>query len=219
MVAKGEGEGWTGDPGLIDANYCLWNGQATRSCCIALGTITCCFWWSMMKANMRKRMCICICNWVTLLYSRKMTDHCKPSMIEKNENHLKKRNKKNLNLVNWKSKKNKRKKSPTPQVLLRDYLGKRGKGYLPVRDLSSLFRNDCLDHEGLSIRLVLLVIWAINLWSPSPSGSNPSEVCVLVVSILLPPNGSFSVCKTAQMVWLRILSTAFEEELKGLDFV
>ena len=28
VVAKGEGEGvgWTGDFGLIDANYCLWNG-------------------------------------------------------------------------------------------------------------------------------------------------------------------------------------------------
>ena len=27
-VAKGEGEGvaWTGNLGLIDANYCLWNG-------------------------------------------------------------------------------------------------------------------------------------------------------------------------------------------------
>ena len=28
MIAKGEGEGvgWTGSLGLIDANYCLWNG-------------------------------------------------------------------------------------------------------------------------------------------------------------------------------------------------
>ena len=28
VVAKGEGEGgeWTGNLGLIDANYCLWNG-------------------------------------------------------------------------------------------------------------------------------------------------------------------------------------------------
>ena len=40
VVAKGEGDGvrWTGNLGLIDANYCLWNGQAMRSCCIALGT-------------------------------------------------------------------------------------------------------------------------------------------------------------------------------------
>ena len=28
VVAKGEGEGvgWTGKLGLLDANYCLWNG-------------------------------------------------------------------------------------------------------------------------------------------------------------------------------------------------
>ena len=28
VVAKGEGEGvgWTGNLGLIDGNYCLWNG-------------------------------------------------------------------------------------------------------------------------------------------------------------------------------------------------
>ena len=28
VVAKGEGEGvgWTGNLGLIEANYCLWNG-------------------------------------------------------------------------------------------------------------------------------------------------------------------------------------------------
>ena len=41
VVAKteGEGMGWTGNLGLIDANYCLWNGQAMRSCCIAQGTI------------------------------------------------------------------------------------------------------------------------------------------------------------------------------------
>ena len=41
VVDKGEeeGMGWTGNQGLIDENYCLWNGLAMRSCCIALGTI------------------------------------------------------------------------------------------------------------------------------------------------------------------------------------
>ena len=41
-VAKEEGEGigWTGSLGLIDANYCIWSGEAMRSCCIALGTIS-----------------------------------------------------------------------------------------------------------------------------------------------------------------------------------
>ena len=42
VVAKGEGEGvgWFGNLGLIDANYCLWNGLAMRSCCVALGTMS-----------------------------------------------------------------------------------------------------------------------------------------------------------------------------------
>ena len=40
VVAKGEQErvGWIGSLGLIDTNYCLWNGLAMRPCCVALGT-------------------------------------------------------------------------------------------------------------------------------------------------------------------------------------
>ena len=40
VVAKGEGEGvgWIGNFGLIDANYCFWNGLALGSCSVALGT-------------------------------------------------------------------------------------------------------------------------------------------------------------------------------------
>ena len=37
-----------------------------------------------------KRMYICMCDWVTLLYSRKLTDHCKPAIMDKNKNHIKK---------------------------------------------------------------------------------------------------------------------------------
>ena len=42
VVAKEEGKGmrWSGSLGLIDANYCLWNGLAMRSCCVALGTMS-----------------------------------------------------------------------------------------------------------------------------------------------------------------------------------
>ena len=39
VVARVGGVGWTGNLGLIDANYCIWNGWAMRSCCIALGNI------------------------------------------------------------------------------------------------------------------------------------------------------------------------------------
>ena len=42
VVDKGnrEGVGWTGSLGLIDTNYCLWNGLAMRSCCVTLGTMS-----------------------------------------------------------------------------------------------------------------------------------------------------------------------------------
>ena len=54
VVAKGEVEevGWLRSLGLIDADYCLWNGLAVRSCCVALGTV-----WSLMMEpdNGRKK--------------------------------------------------------------------------------------------------------------------------------------------------------------------
>ena len=34
-----------------------------------------------------------ICNWVTLLYTRKLTEHCKLAIMEKNNNHYIKTNK------------------------------------------------------------------------------------------------------------------------------
>ena len=42
VVVEGEekGVGWTGSLGLIDVDYCLWNGLAMRSCCVALGTMS-----------------------------------------------------------------------------------------------------------------------------------------------------------------------------------
>ena len=39
-VAKGEGVGWMGCLGLIDADYFLCNELAMRSCCVALGTMS-----------------------------------------------------------------------------------------------------------------------------------------------------------------------------------
>ena len=38
---EGEGAGGTGSLGLRDANYCFWSGLAMRSCCVALGTMSC----------------------------------------------------------------------------------------------------------------------------------------------------------------------------------
>ena len=49
-----EGVGGIGSLGLMDANYCLWNGFTMRSCCVALRT-----------------MSRCKCNLASMLYSRK----------------------------------------------------------------------------------------------------------------------------------------------------
>ena len=35
---EGKGVGWTGNLGLMDANYCSWNGLTMRSCYVALRT-------------------------------------------------------------------------------------------------------------------------------------------------------------------------------------
>jgi len=35
----------------------------------------------------KKKMYTCMCNWITMLYSRKLTEHCKPAIMEKNKNH------------------------------------------------------------------------------------------------------------------------------------
>ena len=42
VVAKRAQErvGRSGNSELIDANDCLWNGLAMRSCCVALGTLS-----------------------------------------------------------------------------------------------------------------------------------------------------------------------------------
>ena len=37
-----------------------------------------------------------MCNWVTMLYSRKLTKHCKPAIMEKHKNHYNKKEKKKV---------------------------------------------------------------------------------------------------------------------------
>ena len=66
---RGEGVGWIGSLGLIDANCCLWHGWAMRSCCVALGTMSSHLWQSMIMWE--NRMCTCMYNWVIMPYSRK----------------------------------------------------------------------------------------------------------------------------------------------------
>ena len=54
-----------------------------KSCCTELGTVSSHLLWSMMEDNVRKRMYISLSDWVTLLYSRKLTEHYKPTIMEK----------------------------------------------------------------------------------------------------------------------------------------
>ena len=83
VVAKGEGEGvgWTGNLGLIDANCLPLEWISNDSLLYSTGNHI--YSLVMEHDNVRTRMYICICDWVTLLYSRKLTEHCKPSMMEK----------------------------------------------------------------------------------------------------------------------------------------
>ena len=39
---------------------------------------------------MKKRTYMCMCDRVILLYNSKLTEHCKPDIMEKNKNHLRK---------------------------------------------------------------------------------------------------------------------------------
>ena len=71
VVAKGVGEGvgWIGSLGLMDANYCSWNGFTVRSWCVALRTMS-----RYLHRNTTmggKSMYTCMCNLVPMLYSGK----------------------------------------------------------------------------------------------------------------------------------------------------
>ena len=53
-----EGVGGFESLGLIDADYCLWNGVAMRSCCVTLDTVSS---HKMEQENVRKKECIHVC--------------------------------------------------------------------------------------------------------------------------------------------------------------
>ena len=82
VAAKGEGEGVGWSLGLIDADYCLMNELAMRSSYVALETMSSHLWGSMIMWE--KRMYTCMCNWVTMIYCRKLKEHCKQAIMEKN---------------------------------------------------------------------------------------------------------------------------------------
>ena len=54
---------------------------------MAQGTISNYLGWNIREHNVRKRMYMCMCDWITLLNSRKLTERCKPAKMEENKNH------------------------------------------------------------------------------------------------------------------------------------
>ena len=71
VAAQGEreGVGEIGSLGLMDANYCSWNGFIMRSCCVSLRTMS-----RYLHRNTtmgEKIMSTCMCNLVPMLYSGK----------------------------------------------------------------------------------------------------------------------------------------------------
>ena len=73
--------GGTGHLGLADVSYYVQNGQTTRPYRKAQGSIFNILWYyfifhyvpliqTIVGANIKKRMCVYMYNWITLLYSR-----------------------------------------------------------------------------------------------------------------------------------------------------
>ena len=76
VVAKGEGVGWTGSMGLIDAKLLHLEWISNEILLYSRATISSHLRWSMMENDMRRRrMSRCICDWVILLYSQKRTEY------------------------------------------------------------------------------------------------------------------------------------------------
>ena len=85
VVAKGEGEevGWIGGLWLVDADSCLWNGLAMRSCCVALRTMSRCLHHNTKMGG--KSMYTCMCNWVPMLLGGEKKRKCNKKNKNKNK--------------------------------------------------------------------------------------------------------------------------------------
>jgi len=79
----GGGSGMDGVLGVCRCRLLPLEWISNKILLVALGTMSGHLWWSMIMCE--NRMCTCICNWVTMLYSRKLTEHCKPAIKEKND--------------------------------------------------------------------------------------------------------------------------------------
>ena len=42
-----------------------------------------------------------MCNWAAMVYNRKLIEHCKPAIMEKNKNHYKGNKKNSMNILTY----------------------------------------------------------------------------------------------------------------------
>ena len=74
-----------------------------RSCCMVLGNMAIHLWWSMIMWE--KGMYTCMCDWLTLMYSIKLTEQWKPAIMEKIKIIINGKKKKKIPHANGKQKK------------------------------------------------------------------------------------------------------------------
>ena len=104
QLPKGKhlGEGWIERLGLAYTHYYMQNQSVTRIYYIAWGNFFSTLWSPLWGNNLKKngymymynwfpllytwnqhKIVTCTCKWVTFLYSRKLTERCKPAITEK----------------------------------------------------------------------------------------------------------------------------------------
>ena len=63
----------------MDDNSALFLLKSQHLLSASLGTVSSHLRWSII---VREKECIYVCDWATLLYSRKLTEHSKPAVME-----------------------------------------------------------------------------------------------------------------------------------------
>ena len=71
------------EPGVNGCQLLPLEGTSNDILLWSPGTLPSHLRWSAREDNVRKRMTTCVCDWVTLLYSRQLKEPCKPAITEK----------------------------------------------------------------------------------------------------------------------------------------
>ena len=85
MVTKGDrcwqgGMDWRSVTSMCTLWYTEW--LANRDLCIAKGTVFNILWWSIWEKNLRKSICVYVCKWIHFVVQRKLSQHCKSTILE-----------------------------------------------------------------------------------------------------------------------------------------